>query len=251
MGFSWLAAHAVFTRANQKSKPSNQLLSLSKWRFKNLHGIGWNLLPIFFLTQTFYMHLKKKKKPKLTLLKIKIKKKRKRENIYQPSSLRHDRMYGPDDVDYTTSSFPKKKWDPDGGNQIFSSFSALIKGLARAISSRPTFLKSNEHPCFSGYRWVPQKMVPHLHLKPVNPIRFLQTEHRFGCGGCCCCCCCCSTTTATSASLSPLTSGRAKAGGSGRDPRNGADDEGGEAEREFSTVVLIDACCCSLRQWSR
>lgn len=54
------------------------------------------------------MHLKKKKKPKLTLLKIKIKKKRKRENIYQPSSLRHDRMYGPDDVDYTTSSFPKK-----------------------------------------------------------------------------------------------------------------------------------------------
>lgn len=57
------------------------------------------------------MHLKKekekKKKPKLTLLKIKIKKKRKRENIYQPSSLWHDQMYGPDDVDYTTSSFPK------------------------------------------------------------------------------------------------------------------------------------------------
>lgn len=67
--------------SHEQIKTPNQLLSLSKWRFNNLHGIGWNLLPIFFLTQTFYMHLKKKKKPKLTLLKIKIKKKEK-ERIF-------------------------------------------------------------------------------------------------------------------------------------------------------------------------
>jgi hypothetical protein len=63
---------------------------------------------------------------------------------------------------------------------------ALTTGLALAIASRPAALKSKEQLCFSAYRWMPQKVFPHRHLKPVRPTRFLQEKHRLGfsAGGC-------------------------------------------------------------------
>ena len=68
----------------------------------------------------------------------------------------------------------------NGGDQIFWSFAALTSGFALAISSRPADLKSKVHPWTSGYLWAPQKVVPHRHLNPVNPTRFLHVVHRFG-----------------------------------------------------------------------
>ena len=69
----------------------------------------------------------------------------------------------------------------NGCDYIFPNFSALTTGFALAMASLPIDLKSNEHPWISGYRWVPQNVVPHLHLNPVNPTFFLQAEHLFGC----------------------------------------------------------------------
>lgn len=64
--------------------------------------------PNFFFNPHFLHAFKKeKKKAKLTLLKIKIKKNEKERIFYQPSRLKHDQMYGPDDGDYSTPSFPK------------------------------------------------------------------------------------------------------------------------------------------------
>lgn len=72
-----------------------------------------------------------------------------------------------------------------GSDYIFSNFSALIRGFALAMASLPMDLKSKEHPCCSGYLWVPQNVIPHLHQNPVNPTFLRQTEHLLGCATCC------------------------------------------------------------------
>ena len=64
--------------------------------------------------------------------------------------------------------------------QILRSFSAFTTGFAFAIWSLPIPLKSNPHPCPSGYRCDPHSVNPHLHLKPVSPTRLLQVAHRLG-----------------------------------------------------------------------
>ncbi|CAH9127799.1 unnamed protein product [Cuscuta epithymum] len=68
-------------------------------------------------------------------------------------------------------------------DHIFSTFSALIRGLALAMASLPAALKSKVQPCISGYRWLPQKVTPHLHLNPVSPTLFRHVEHLFA-GSC-------------------------------------------------------------------
>jgi len=68
----------------------------------------------------------------------------------------------------------------NGFVHIFSNFSALTTGLALAMASFPMALKSKVHPCCSGYRWLPQKVVPHLHRKPINPTFFLHVKHLLG-----------------------------------------------------------------------
>ncbi|KAL2540906.1 Protein DETOXIFICATION [Abeliophyllum distichum] len=50
--------------------------------------------------------------------------------------------------------------------EILSILLALITGLAFAIASLASLLKSKVQSCFSGYLWVPQKVQPHMHLKP-------------------------------------------------------------------------------------
>ncbi|KAH0465072.1 hypothetical protein IEQ34_005175 [Dendrobium chrysotoxum] len=39
-----------------------------------------------------------------------------------------------------------------------------------------------EQPCFSGRRWIPQKVIPQRHGKPVSPTLFRQVVHRTACG---------------------------------------------------------------------
>lgn len=132
-------------------------------------------------------------------------------------------------------------------SQIFSSFSALTSGFARAISSLPTSLKSKVHPWFSGYLWDPQNVISHLHLNPVNPTRFLQTMHRFGC----CCCGRCSATRATSTAGtgdSPMNSGRLNSGTWETDSTTTDEDEN-EGEEERDDLMEV-APCCSLRRKS-
>jgi len=95
-----------------------------------------------------------------------------------------------------------------------------------------------------------------LHLNPVNPTRFLQTLHRFGWD---------TAATATSGvvgrSSASATSGRVNSGGGGRERKSitGEEEDDDDAEeeaeaeaeeREASTVDLIEASCCSLRQKS-
>lgn len=109
--------------------------------------------------------------------------------------------------------------------QIFSSLSAFTIGLALAIFSFPTRLKSKVHSCCSAYLWVPQNTNPHLHLKPVIPTRRRQVKQRLGsCGG---------FSSSSSGSLaaarfsgfSVLTSFRSDGGGGG----------GGDTEEEEAT----------------
>lgn len=134
----------------------------------------------------------------------------------------------------------------------------MTRGLAFAISSLPTALKSNVQSCFSGYLWVPQNVVPHLHLNPVNPTRFLHTKHRFGL----LVVAVTVTVSATSASLetiagtrtSSATSGKVNAGGGGggidsvKDDDDDDEEEGEAAEkRAVSMEDLEEAWCCSLR----
>ncbi|MFS8012302.1 hypothetical protein Hanom_Chr14g01319241 [Helianthus anomalus] len=67
-------------------------------------------------------------------------------------------------------------------SHIFSSFTPLTTGFALAIASFPMVLKSKVHACCSGYLWVPQNVVPHLHVNPVSPTRRLHDPHLFrGC----------------------------------------------------------------------
>lgn len=66
--------------------------------------------------------------------------------------------------------------------QSLSILDALTTGFALARASRPADLKSKEQLCFSAYRWTPQKVFPHRHLKPVRPIRFRHEKHRLGLG---------------------------------------------------------------------
>lgn len=129
-------------------------------------------------------------------------------------------------------------------NQIFSSFTALIKGFALAISSRPTFLKSKPHPCLSGYLWTPQNVTPHLHLNPVNPTRFRHDPHRFG-----------NAATATSdpevaAAELAVTSGDGEVNGGGSDSTAGDGDGGAAEERAVSMEDWVEACCCSFKRKS-
>ena len=155
----------------------------------------------------------------------------------------------------------------DGGDQIFWSFAALTSGFAFAISSRPADLKSKVHPWTSGYLWAPQKVVPHRHLNPVNPTRFLHVVHRFGRF----CCCSGGGVTVFVAVTSSSADGFRTRGwiigeememvsGDGGDTSEREDstvdciepisDDGGDtAEREDSTVDFMEACCC-LRQRS-
>lgn len=69
----------------------------------------------------------------------------------------------------------------EAGFQILRSFSPITTGFAFAICSLPISLKSNSHPCCSGYLWAPHSVNPHLHLNPVSPTRFLQFPHLFAC----------------------------------------------------------------------
>ena len=72
--------------------------------------------------------------------------------------------------------YKKKRFDIF---HILSTLSALITGLAFEIASRPTSLKSKLHSCFSGYLWLPQNVLPHLHLNPITPTFLLQLKHLF------------------------------------------------------------------------
>ena len=141
-----------------------------------------------------------------------------------------------------------------------------MTGLALAISSLPTALKSKVHACFSGYLWTPQNVVPHRHLNPVNPTRFLHIKHRFGCDFAAAAV---TVTAATSASAATwaaaaagggscnLTSGKVNTGGGwgGRDSVNEfeeddeeeAAEEEEEEERAISMEDLEEAWCCSSR----
>lgn len=133
----------------------------------------------------------------------------------------------------------------DGLDYIFSNFSALTTGFARAIASLPTALKSKLQPCCSGYLWVPQKVVPHRHLNPVNPTRLLQTEHRLGwavvAGACA------SGVNRSAAAVprlqwSPVISARISEGRA-----RATIDEEEAAERDFSTADLAEEACSSFR----
>ena len=128
----------------------------------------------------------------------------------------------------------------NGSDHIFWSFAATTNGLAFAISSRPADLKSNVHPWTSGYLWVPQKVVPHRHMNPVNPTRFLHTVHRLG--RCCWICfsiCISAAWIWTTGAIVDVEI----------DWISG-DDGGDAAEREDSTVDFMEACCWFLRQRS-
>jgi hypothetical protein len=93
------------------------------------------------------------------------------------------------------------------------------------------------HPCFSGYLWTPQKVVPHLHLNPVNPTRLRHVKHRFGWAA----------TTATSSPrdttacvrTSLATSGKVNAGG-GRDTVAGGEEVEEEEEEEERAISMED-----------
>lgn len=124
--------------------------------------------------------------------------------------------------------------------QIFSNFSALTRGFSLAIASLPAALKSKAQPCCSGYLWVPQNVVPHLHVKPISPTLFRHAEHRFGLTTC-------------SATVSIVQTNRSREV-SGKDT---ADDDGtttagaGEGNREFSTADLADFSCSAFMDMSR
>jgi hypothetical protein len=45
-------------------------------------------------------------------------------------------------------------------------------------------LKSNVHSCFSGYWYIPHKVILHLHMNSVSPTFLLQVRHRFATFGC-------------------------------------------------------------------
>ena len=55
----------------------------------------------------------------------------------------------------------------------------MTTGLALAICSLPISLKLKVQPWCSGYLWVPQNVIPHLHLNPVSPTRLLHVKHLF------------------------------------------------------------------------
>lgn len=129
-------------------------------------------------------------------------------------------------------------------SQILSSFWALTRGLSLAIASLPTALKSNVHPCCSGYLWVPQNVTPHLHVNPINPTRFLHDEHRFGL-----------TTAGTSADVASYSIPRlstSKFSGKKIAEEDGNSTGGaGEGKSEFSTADLADFSCSAFMEMSR
>lgn len=129
----------------------------------------------------------------------------------------------------------------NGPRHILCNFSAFTTGLALEMASLPTVLKSKVHPCCSGYRWTPQKVIPHLHRNPVRPTLFRQVEHRFGCvvdgAGA-------GEATTAGAVVSLAASGKVKAGG-----ERGAVDEETD-ENDFSTADLAEEACSSLRRRS-
>lgn len=154
-------------------------------------------------------------------------------------------------IDRPINIINQRRWS----SQIFSSFAAFTTGFAFAIASFPTVLKSNVQSCFSGYLWLPQNVVPHLHVNPVSPTRFLHDPHRFRC---------CGFPTADDG-----VSGSASAGldidwsGIGKTET----DTSAEAEEEedsvtaisdwscgcvrlFSTAIFAVDICLSLQQWS-
>lgn len=144
----------------------------------------------------------------------------------------------------TTTTTGKVNANRNFSDQIFCSFAALTNGFAFAISSRPADLKSNVHPWISGYLWTPQKVVPHRHLNPVNPTRFLHTVHRFGrCGGCCC---------FSSVVFAGICNSTGAIVVDEEEIDSVTEDDGGgdAAEREDSTVDFMEACCCCLRHRS-
>lgn len=137
-------------------------------------------------------------------------------------------------------------------SQILSSFSALTTGLALAICSLPISLKSKVQPWCSGYLWVPQNVIPHLHLNPVSPTRLLHVKHLFA------------TATATAAVVTVTASSgfdsvsltTKTGGGDGGEEDIGTsavvEDDGGDvATRDWLRASLAEEDCCSVSCKSR
>lgn len=139
-------------------------------------------------------------------------------------------------------------------SQILSSFSALTTGLALAICSLPLSLKSKVQPWCSGYLWVPQNVIPHLHLNPVSPTRLLHVKHLFATAAAAAVVTVTASSSFDSVSLTTKTGGGD--GGEEDIVTSAVDDEDDDDDDEVATrdwlrASLAEEDCCSVSCKSR
>lgn len=163
----------------------------------------------------------------------------------------HKENRGPAGSNLKLPNYPplpdERNWER---SQILSSFSALTTGLALAICSLPISLKSKVQPWCSGYLWVPQNVIPHLHLNPVSPTRLLHVKHLFATATAAV------VTVTASSGFDSVSLTTKTGGGDGGEEDIGTsavvEDDGGDvATRDWLRASLAEEDCCSVSCKSR